>query len=145
MKSKTSYFNKTIFVKNMFRFWPIWVLYLAILIFSMPVNLFVMTHPPITDPYKLQALSVALGWRLRTLPLCVFALLSAIAVFSYLYSARSCDTLHAMPLQRRELFHHKLYFRYFVFVHPPDPDLFMHADRMHHPQYHQRETCCCSG
>ncbi len=104
MKSKTSYFNKTIFVKNMFRFWPIWVLYLAILIFSMPVNLFVMTHPPITDPYKLQALSVALGWGLRTLPLCVFALLSAIAVFSYLYSARSCDTLHAMPLQRRELF-----------------------------------------
>lgn len=91
-------------MKNMSRFWPIWALYLAILIFSMPVNLFVMTGSPVTEAEKLQALSVSIGWGLRTLPLCAFSILSAVSVFSYLYSTRSCDTLHAMPLQRRELF-----------------------------------------
>ena len=104
MKSKTSCFNKMLFLKNISRFWPIWVLYLAVLIFTMPINLFTMTLPPNTDPDKLQALFAALSWGLRILPLCVFSLLSAMAVFSYLYSPRSCDTLHAMPLQRRELF-----------------------------------------
>ena len=33
-KSETSCFNKTIFKKNITRFWPIWALYLAILFFQ---------------------------------------------------------------------------------------------------------------
>ena len=34
MKSKTSCFNKTIFRKNMTRFWPVWAVYLAYLFFQ---------------------------------------------------------------------------------------------------------------
>lgn len=104
MKSKISCFNITIFSRNISRFWPIWALYLSILIFSMPVNLFILTNPAVTDSSKLQALSASISWGLRTLPLCVFAILSSVAVFSYLYSSRSCDTLNAMPMKRRELF-----------------------------------------
>ena len=45
MKSKTSFFNRTIFIKNILRFWPMWVLYLIILFFMLPVSLYRNTNP----------------------------------------------------------------------------------------------------
>ena len=37
MKSKISFFNKTIFKKNVTLYWPIWVLYTVFLVFVQPV------------------------------------------------------------------------------------------------------------
>ena len=45
MKSKTSFINRTIFIKNILRFWPMWVLYLIILFFMLPVSLYRNTNP----------------------------------------------------------------------------------------------------
>jgi ABC-2 type transport system permease protein len=39
MRSKTSFFNRTVFLKNFTRFWPIWALYLVVWILLMPVAL----------------------------------------------------------------------------------------------------------
>ena len=36
MRSRISYFNKTLYLKNMARFWPIWALYGIIWLFAMP-------------------------------------------------------------------------------------------------------------
>ena len=44
MKSKTSCFNKTIFRKNMTRFWPVWAVYLAYLFFNMTIRMFLNTR-----------------------------------------------------------------------------------------------------
>ena len=38
MQSKTSFFNKTVFVKNITRFWPLWLAYLVIWILIVPVS-----------------------------------------------------------------------------------------------------------
>lgn len=56
MKSKTSCFNKTIFLKNMTRFWPVWAVYLAYLFFNMTVRMFLNTrnymNTPAVDHYS---------------------------------------------------------------------------------------------
>ena len=39
MKSKISFFNKTIFKKNVTLYWPIWALYTLILIIAQPLML----------------------------------------------------------------------------------------------------------
>lgn len=111
MKSKTSCFNKTIFKKNGTRFWPIWALYLIILFFSMPVSLFLRTRTENTSANdinlateKLESMLGCISSNLTPLVVFVFAILCAIAVFSYLYNARSCNMIHALPVKRSELF-----------------------------------------
>lgn len=111
MRSKTSCFNKTIFKKNITRFWPIWALYLAILFFSMPVSLFLRTRPNLISSGDTSSAADKLGSMLECIStnlnpaiVFVFAILIAIAVFSYLYSARNCNMIHALPVKRNELF-----------------------------------------
>lgn len=111
MKSKTSCFNKTIFWKNVARFWPIWASYLAILFFSMPVSLFLRTRPNAVSSGNVSSTADKLGSMLECISgnlmpvfVFVFAILSAIAVFSYLYSARNCNMIHSLPVKRDELF-----------------------------------------
>ena len=40
MKSKTSCFNKTIFLKNITHFWPIWLMILLWNVFIMPFMIY---------------------------------------------------------------------------------------------------------
>ena len=76
MRSAKSWFNWTLFQKNMTRFWPIWGLYLVIWLFMLPVNL-------ILDNYS--AIFFAQGIVMRTIILpglpmsVVFSLLAACA------------------------------------------------------------------
>lgn len=110
MKSKISCFNKTIFKKNVTRFWPIWLLYMGYLVFALPVNLWLdMASYNRWDVYtqtqrQLMALSDTLGAVLNPLPTFIFAGVSIMAVFSYLYSARNANMIHALPVDRLELF-----------------------------------------
>ena len=110
MKSKTSCFNKTIFKKNVTRFWPIWLLYMGYLVFALSVNLWLdMASYNRWDVYtqtqrQLMALSDTLGAVLNPLPTFIFAGVSIMAVFSYLYSARNANMIHALPVDRLELF-----------------------------------------
>lgn len=121
MKSKTSCFNTTLFRKNFIRFWPIWALYLLIMLLMMPISLFKQAAAAKTylsnaadgfnslsnaaDSFNgLSTLADVLNTGLAILPVCIFSVVSAIAVFSYLYNARSCYMIHALPLKRNELF-----------------------------------------
>lgn len=115
---KTTIFNKTIFTKTALRFWPIWALYLVIMIITMPVMLYndlryirVGTHEPdltvslaVEESNKLSSLLYVLDTNLMPILIAVFAIISAVAVYSYLYSARSCNMMHAFPVKRTELF-----------------------------------------
>lgn len=115
----TGLINKTIFKKTILRFWPIWALYLAIMIFIMPVNLYnnlrflwrvamdpipIATFEETLQADKISALLTVLDTNVFPVLLAVFAIISAVAVFSYLYSARSCNMMHAFPVKRSELF-----------------------------------------
>lgn len=116
MTLKTSSFkiNKTIFKKNWFRFWPIWVLYTVIMICMLPVMLYTRVQstiswgledgPEILAMNKTTDLLSVMNYAMKPVLVAVFAILVAVAVFSYLYSSRSCNMMHAFPVKRTELF-----------------------------------------
>ena len=112
MRSKTSLFNPTLFRKNLTRFWPIWGVYALIWILLLPANVFI-THMNalrhgmsqldllhrIADRYVL-TYTAEVGVLLAF----AFGLLAAMAVFSYLYNARSAGLMHTLPIRREGLF-----------------------------------------
>lgn len=104
MPSARSYFNPTLFRKHLTRFWPIWALYFLIWLFVLPVNLILNyggreSASDFVNLYILQLLpSFGIGMAV------FFGLLAAMAVWSYLYGARSAGLLHALPIRREGLF-----------------------------------------
>ena len=110
MKSKTSYFNKTIFLKNVTLYWPIWGIYTFILMCAMPFVLWLEYNDgyritPLTSEQKFSRLCDAL----ELLPFHVIltagvAVLIGMAVFSYLYNSKSANMIHSLPVNRTELF-----------------------------------------
>ncbi len=109
MQSKTSYFNKTLFFKNITRFWPIWTVYTAIWTFSLPLNFFLQKINLMRYGGTLENLQRDADNLLNTtVPgvLCsaVFGILIAMAVFSYLYNTRATGFMHTLPIRREGLF-----------------------------------------
>ena len=105
MQSKTSYFNATLFRKNLTRFWPLWGLAsfvgalfpLAVLLDMAHRGWNVLSAPDFTGMYY-DAVSAVPVINL------VYAALCAMAVWSYLYNARSVGLMHTLPIRREGLF-----------------------------------------
>ena len=108
MRSGTSYFNKTLFAKHFARFWPIWGLYGLIWTVCLPLSILAGSRSGwMAADARVLPLNYldTTGWfSAATLLAAVFGLLAAMAVFSYLYSARSVSLFHALPLRREGLF-----------------------------------------
>jgi ABC-2 type transport system permease protein len=112
MRSKNSFFNKTIFKKNVTLYWPLWILYLGFLLLVMPGVIWM----EMSRYNKLEAMDLDMAAiQLRTLqgsisigisPIIIFAcaVVMAMAVFSYLNVARTANAIHALPVSRTELF-----------------------------------------
>lgn len=104
MQSKTSCFSKTLFRKNLARFCPLWIIYLGIWLVLLPFNM-LQSHLYYTpNSWNIQQDLLNVGSQFGALLAFGYGLLCALAVFSYLFSARSANTLHAMPFRREELF-----------------------------------------
>ena len=109
MKSKISFFNKTIFLKNVTLYWPIWVIYTLFLLGGLPVSLwFSMQNrydvTALTEERMIRALYYTIQ---PTYYICVIAFAAVIigmALFSYLYKSQSANMIHALPVDRTELF-----------------------------------------
>lgn len=105
MRSKTFFFNKTIFLKNIKQFWPLWGTYLGLLIITGPLQLFnnyryfTLENRP---GFMYQILSCASGAGLVLAV--IFGILSAVAVFSFLYTSKSAGFYSNLPLKRSGLF-----------------------------------------
>ena len=108
MQFGTSYFNKTLFAKHFARFWPIWGLYGLIWTVCLPLGILAGSRSgwmaADARVLPLNYLDTAGWFSAATLLAAVFGLLAAMAVFSYLYSARSVSLFHALPLRREGLF-----------------------------------------
>lgn len=105
MRSKTSYFNRTLFLKNLARFWPLWggasfigALFPLALLSQLARGLGPDTPLEITYMYY-----TALQAVVPTVCL-LYGLLCALAVWSYLYGARSVGGVHTLPIRREGLF-----------------------------------------
>lgn len=123
MKSKISFFNRTIFQKNLVIFWPIWVGYLIFELLTRPGTLWV-TYTRIyneaagsvgNNAYNtfegqisvsnlLEALKNVLVPETMILTVCVVAVISGMALFHYLCIPRISNMVHAFPVTRLELF-----------------------------------------
>ena len=104
MRSATSYFNFTLFRKNLSRFWPIWGLYSLIWLVLLPVNLLTDGDYLTLARTRLIPLQFVNGTSAALALAFCFGILCAMAVFSYLYSSRSVGLLHALPMRREGLF-----------------------------------------
>lgn len=101
MRSKTSFFNKTIYRKNLTRFAPVWVLYTLCLVMGVALmytnggtlKQFHFARNYIQDMFSIMGV-VNLG----------YALLVAQLLFGDLYNSRMCNMLHAFPVSRESWF-----------------------------------------
>lgn len=107
MRSKRfccDWFSFGIWRKQTLRYWPIWGSYLAFWLLSTPQML---SFGPFYDTERqtyefglalIQSLNGAAGG------IALYAVLIAVAMYSYLYSSRSVNLFHALPLRRDALF-----------------------------------------
>ena len=110
MQSKTSFFNRTLFRKNLTRFWPLWggVSFLGSL-FPLALLLQLVRQGGIRDTMASKSLAftemyydvAAYGLPIISL---IYAILCAMLVWSYLYNARSVGLMHTLPITRTGLF-----------------------------------------
>lgn len=113
MKLKTSCFNKTIFKKNITHFWPIWLIVLGWNLFVLPFMIYTnslqyrmengMTQKQIAASRSSDILRLV-GVYTEPAMLFIFSVIAVMAVCSYLYNSRSANTIHALPVTRKELF-----------------------------------------
>ena len=109
MKSKISFFNKTIFKKNVTLYWPIWVLYTVFLVFVQPVMFWSSCYySKYYDAYtyqdKLEDLIEVIYFDFHVYIIAFVALASGMALFHYLYNHKSANMIHAFPVDRIQLF-----------------------------------------
>lgn len=118
MQSKKSFFNTTIFKKNLTHFWPVWVLYSIFLIVMVPLRILITTTLDksmiLSAEEKAWAvmgdylISLYGGIESEGTTMVVYSLiigiLAAGVVFSYMYKNRSSHMFHSLPVTRTELF-----------------------------------------
>lgn len=106
MQSKTSYFNGTLFRKNLTRFWPLWGMasFLGAL-FPLAMLLELIRNPPrnMVPLNFTEAYYSILSYGVPIISL-LYAILCAMLVWSYLYNARSVGLMHTLPIRREGLF-----------------------------------------
>ena len=107
MRSKTLYFNGTLFRKNLSRFWPLWggAAFLGSL-FPLAMLLNLMSLTQAERPAALDFTGLYYETLNHAVPAIslLYAILCAMAVWSYLYNSRSVGLLHTLPIRREGLF-----------------------------------------
>lgn len=96
MKLRTSFFNGTIFRKDLTRFFPVWVIYLAIGLILACSNMHYTYYQQAKYWINFLPMMGAL--------LCGYGLLVAQLVFGELFQAKLCNAIHAFPVRRGGLF-----------------------------------------
>ena len=108
MRSKTSFFNPTLFKKNLARFWPLWG-GASVIGALVPLMLLMELIDEGFRSHAGKGLEVtvayysALAYIVPVISL-FYAALCALAVWHYLYNARSVGLLHSLPITRKGLF-----------------------------------------
>ena len=114
MKSKTSYFNRTLFLNLLKRYWPIFAGYFIVWLIILPTSLTnEIQYSMLTMDYAndFRVLIAATGRQILRIGLYggvimsgIFGMLIAMAAFGYLYSARSVSMMCSLPIKREGAF-----------------------------------------
>ena len=112
MQSKTLCFNRTLFRKNLSRFWPLWAVPSFVgALFPLAMLTHLLRYGPEglfgrSDSYALEFTGIyydVAAYALPIISLC-YAVLVALAVWSYLFNNRSTGLMHTLPIRREGLF-----------------------------------------
>ena len=105
MQSKTSFFNRTLFRKNLTRFWPLWggASFVGALF---PLALLLTSLQSHQRPSALRFAEEYYGVVSVALPILslFYAILCAMVVWGFLYNARSVGMMHSLPIRREGVF-----------------------------------------
>lgn len=108
MKSKISFFNKTIFLKNVTLYWPIWAVYTILLLFGLPIPLwFEMQYDygdRLSTSQMIRELSSYIAPQYYTVIISFTAVAVGMAMFGYLYKSQSANMIHSLPVDRTQLY-----------------------------------------
>lgn len=107
MWSRTWCFNKTLLRKNLTRFWPLWAM--ASFLAALPPIMMAVELMRYRGTASMNALYVTEGYYsvltyLIPPVLLVYAVVCAMAVWSYLFHSRSVGLMHTLPISRKGLF-----------------------------------------
>ena len=109
MKSRISFFNKTVFLKNVTLFWPIWAVYTLVLLILQPVILWFNYNDsyrfhPLSVEQKTECLIDTMSVQTYVWIISIMAIITGMAVFYYLYNGKSANMIHSLPVDRTQLF-----------------------------------------
>ena len=110
MKSKISFFNKTIFWKNVTLYWPIWGIYTLVSLIQQPIILWLcnitgsMMANGYTKEQRFNDLISCLYFEPYVVLIAFGALITGMALYSYLYNQKSANMIHSLPVDRTQLF-----------------------------------------
>ncbi len=110
MQSKTSFFNMTLFKKNISRTWIVGLLYFVILLLILPVSFIINTAHTKDDWYSQlgYTMEMRLYDHMSNIPTTPFAIVVAIVVtaitFWYLFNKRDNYMMHSFPVSRKSLY-----------------------------------------
>ena len=107
MWSRTWCFNKTLLRKNLTRFWPLWVM--ASFLAALPPIMMAVELMRYRGTTSMNALYITEGYYsvltyLIPPVLLIYAVVCAMAVWSYLFNSRSVGLMHTLPISRKGLF-----------------------------------------
>ncbi len=106
MQSKRSFFNVTLFKKHLSRFWPLWGgVSLVGAMFPLYVQLALMQQVTrMIDSSEFRSSLYGIAAYFVPGFACCYAILCVMAVWGYLYNARSVGLMHTLPVDRTCLF-----------------------------------------
>lgn len=109
MRSGISFFNPTLFNKNIQRTWPIWGLYSLFLFIMLPVRIltpqYSMDYGETVQKLVTRMMTELPRMLTGLVPVAfVMGVVCAMAVFHYLFQSRSANLFHALPMRRETLF-----------------------------------------
>ena len=116
MRSGKSFFNKTLYIHDLKRGWPIWLTYFFVYLF--PLVSVVQNYGRSYGRNALEFANEEIYFFTAMTPVVafIFAVLAAMTLFNYLYHSRSANGLHALPLKREGHFltHYAAGMSYFI-------------------------------
>lgn len=104
MKLRTSFFNPTLYKKDITRFAPLWILYTVVMMLIMLPLMNVGWNNSVLDRamYRVDVLAETIG-AMSVMNL-LYGVLAAQLLFGELFNTRLCNALHAMPIRREARF-----------------------------------------
>lgn len=104
MQSKTSFFNRTLLLNTIKRFWPLWTANIAVWLMVLTLPVISSMNARYPEPLLLYRDILSIARAGGAIIGAIFAILSAMAVWSFMYNFRSAGGIASLPVRRECVF-----------------------------------------